>query len=71
MFCLICHLSRETRQVCSYHKNVTKIFLKACGDKFGDLWKICARLTEIFLEADGEKFGGLRKNSYLWIWFKF
>ena len=67
MFCLICHLSSETFQVCNYCKSVTKIFLKACGEKFGDLRKICARLTEIFFEADGEKFGGLRKNSYLWM----
>ena len=67
MYYLICHLSSEVRQVCSYHKSVTKIFFKACGDKFGDLRKICARLTEIFFEADGEKFGGLRKNSYLWM----
>lgn len=67
MFCLICHLSREVHQVCGYCKSVTKIFLKAYGEKIGDLRKICARLTEIFFEADGEKFGGLRKNSYLWI----
>ena len=67
MFCLICHLSSEVRQVCSYCKSITKIFLKTCGDKFGGLRKIYARLTEIFFEAYGEKFGGLRKNSYLWI----
>ena len=67
MFCLICHLSRETHQVCNYCKSVTKIFLKTCGKKFGDLRKIYARLTEIFFEADGEKFGDLLKNSYLWM----
>ena len=67
MFCLICHLSSETLQVCNYCKSVTKIFLKAYGGKFGGLRKVCARLTEIFFEADGEKFGGLRKNSYLWM----
>ena len=67
MYYLICHLSRETHQVCGYCKSVTKIFFKACGEKIGDLRKIRARLTEIFFEADGEKFGGLRKNSYLWM----
>ena len=46
MFYLICHLSRETHQVCGYCKSVTKTLFKACGEKN---W----RLTEDLREAYG------------------